>query len=916
MNQQSPVPRLDLAPKLKRPLSLWNPLDYLRLLYWVFFFPQALLWYEQTFGGGFVLYKRITWRKRWKLLRNNPIQRLLLLQGLTLIVVLPLVMVVIFQIVDISFNWLNLLLGISGGIVFSLVSCVGFGVAIAVATGVSFSISIGLLASLAFNIASSLASLSIVVSIGGRVLIFIVYLLVYGGIIGMALSLALNVAFTIGLSVGNQMVEEITDETSDEMVSSEINGRDLTKPLILLIVGGMILWIVLEILIGNVTALIERLQQIGMMLAGIVASLITIFRPDNWLVGIAFAKTRSRNYHFPHSTILPLPYLYSRLKNWLKQDWEMGLHNINQLLAYTIQFIPVTKAVNCVLAEMPSEQVVFRVAQLAKDPYKWKLVYSASASLSDTIKLTETETRLDTPARAAAAGFWYLHKNNPKKATEAFAVVRSLPYGEEMFTLAQMLDTFDGSKERTTMTMARCLVPPSFQEPLLRPTTWEAISSLRRVLEDLLVVEGSVSRSAKSFALNRAIGELKNILDKKDTLPKAERGIIVSIAQNGQKYLLSLASKVGTISISEPVRNPYVIGDPVQGYLFVGREETMRQLEELWVMTHQLQSVILYGHRRMGKTSILLNAANCLGSGVKVAYVNLLRSGNSPQGVGEVLMAISDAIFQTVKLPPPNDADLLKLPYRTFERYLKQIEANLEVGLIIALDEFEKIEEMIEAGKIPNDFIGYLRGLVQMSPKIAFALAGLHTLEEMTADYFQPFFASVIPIQVAFLKRAATRQILANPDENFLLDYKPEALDQIHALTAGQPYLVQLVGFQLVRCYNDQVFEMGQSRAPVFTTEDVEAVINDSEFFKRGRYYFTGIWGQAAQGASGQQTILRSIAPHPEGLSIDAIAQATNLDEITIQEALKTLKRHDVVEVKEGRWRIIVELFRRWVVNL
>jgi len=55
MSQNSqPVPRLDLAPKLSRPLSLWNPLDYLRLLYWVFFFPQALPFYIDTFcGKGF-----------------------------------------------------------------------------------------------------------------------------------------------------------------------------------------------------------------------------------------------------------------------------------------------------------------------------------------------------------------------------------------------------------------------------------------------------------------------------------------------------------------------------------------------------------------------------------------------------------------------------------------------------------------------------------------------------------------------------------------------------------------------------------------------------------------------------------------------------------------------------------------------
>lgn len=40
MNKNSPVPKLYLAPKLKRPLSLWNPLDYLRLLFWLFSSPK------------------------------------------------------------------------------------------------------------------------------------------------------------------------------------------------------------------------------------------------------------------------------------------------------------------------------------------------------------------------------------------------------------------------------------------------------------------------------------------------------------------------------------------------------------------------------------------------------------------------------------------------------------------------------------------------------------------------------------------------------------------------------------------------------------------------------------------------------------------------------------------------------------
>ncbi|MEH2373292.1 helix-turn-helix domain-containing protein [Nostoc sp.] len=134
-------------------------------------------------------------------------------------------------------------------------------------------------------------------------------------------------------------------------------------------------------------------------------------------------------------------------------------------------------------------------------------------------------------------------------------------------------------------------------------------------------------------------------------------------------------------------------------------------------------------------------------------------------------------------------------------------------------------------------------------------------------------------------------------------------------MTHGQPYLVQLLGFQLVRGYNDFVFEQGRPREPVFRVEDVEAVINDPGFFKRGRYYFDGVCGQAARGAGGQQAIIQLLAPHPEGLSLDALAQSTGMNDANLQEALNTLKRHDVVEETQESWRIMVELFRRWVLQ-
>ncbi|NET46642.1 ATP-binding protein [Okeania sp. SIO2B3] len=360
------------------------------------------------------------------------------------------------------------------------------------------------------------------------------------------------------------------------------------------------------------------------------------------------------------------------------------------------------------------------------------------------------------------------------------------------------------------------------------------------------------------------------------------------------------------------IQNPYTIGDPLESNL-VGREDILKYLKELWAIAPQPKSVILYGPHRMGKTSILRNIANCSSSDIQVVYVNLQSLAAISEGMGEIFLAISDEISDAINLPQPDIDKLLRLPQRTFQLYLQQAIQKLENKcLIIALDEFEEIENLINAKQLPANFMTVLRGFVQMSPKIAFAFAGLHTLEEMTEDYFQSFLTSVIPIRVGFLSRATTHQLLANPNPDFLLTYEPEAMDRIYDLTFGQPYLVQLLGFLLVRRYNEQTFEQGKTREPIFTVADVEAIIRQNELFQNGRYYFTGVWGQAAQDTPGQQDILRGLADYPEGCSRATIQEVTGLEESILNDALETLARHDVIIETGGNLRFAVELFRRW----
>ena len=185
----------------------------------------------------------------------------------------------------------------------------------------------------------------------------------------------------------------------------------------------------------------------------------------------------------------------------------------------------------------------------------------------------------------------------------------------------------------------------------------------------------------------------------------------------------------------------------------------------------------------------------------------------------------------------------------------------------------------------------------------------------MTANYFAPFFASILPIRVGFLTPATTRQLLAIPSPDFPLDFTEDLYAAAHHLTNGQPYLVQLLGFQLTCRYNTQVFEQNRPREPRLTLEDLTAIVNDPELYSKGRYYFTGVWQQAAALIPQQQPILQYLADYVQGKPLSTIAQGTNLPEPIVQSALDLLKRHDVAENNNGNWKISIELFRRWLLQ-
>ena len=552
--KESTVPTINLAPKLRRNLSLWNPFDYLLLLYWVFYFPQAVRWYVETRGGGDKLKEQKTWRNKIQFLRNHPVQLRLRIQYLLLTVIIVLIICSIAANLGLSVNWGDVLSGAMLGVVSGAVSGVVSGAVSGAVSGVWSGVVSGVVFGVVLGV--DLRTTRSVVALGAMVLSRVVWCVgfgavwcvvsgvsgvlsgdvvsgvvsgvVWGAVSGLAFGVVLGVVSGVVAWLVLLVLLVVSGVGLDNVVSvSELSGAVWGVALCAMVLGvvfGVVFGVGFGVFFGvlGVSGVSGAVLGVGFGVVSGVGFIFAFFRLDNWLIGLLAG---SQGRLFPRITLLPLPGLTSTLQQWLQQDWETAINNLNQYLRYSRQFVPVLAAVNRVLPQFPEAEIIYRISRLAENPSDWQLLKYASAS-AKLFSLADSKIRLDTPARAAAAGFWYLHQQDTEKAETAFAVVRSLAYGEEMYSLAETLHRF--SQAATFDSIASLEVAPIAAEPSLRPQTWQAISSLNRVITEMALAQRSYSRGTR----DRIIGELSDIIDQQAAnLPLAEKELILSIAQ-------------------------------------------------------------------------------------------------------------------------------------------------------------------------------------------------------------------------------------------------------------------------------------------------------------------------------------------------------------------------------------------------
>lgn len=695
---------------------------------------------------------------------------------------------------------------------------------------------------------------------------------------------------------------------------------------------------------------------VGRLAQGLVGSMafglaFTVFylRPIAWLLSLP-ARVAALDPPEGVAAVTPVSLflLQAQLVRVLRVDPNRGILLARETLDQTMQFTPVMEALAVISQEIDGELTLpylARVAERIPDPevlhYLCESLPHATAALAvDTAFVLPRRTRdalldrmprpksQDAPSSQVARALWQLRLDDPRGAVQTLAAMKRRTAGErQLMVMAALLARL---QQPTDMPEIAAL---GADQDLLHggmdlgpigarvyPAAWRLIYYLLAALPEVGVVLDGDSRPARSQALNRAMDQVRSLLDGINSCPMPVRGTLGTIGERWLDLLVDEAHRVLERRVPNTAVSPYVLGTPVTDQRFVGRAALLQRLRNLWQTPQGPPVVMLYGQRRVGKTSLLHRLGADLGQRALFVYTNLSVLGDAPRGGAEILATLASAIAvklrevgREIDLPgvlANPQGDTLVNPYREFEAFLRGVRERIgRDRLILALDEFEMVERWIGMGRVQIELFRVLRSYSQTDPYISFVFCGLPRLSEIAGTFFQPFLG-IVPVKVGFFAEHETARTLECPDNPaFSLEYAPEAIELIHSLTAGHPYLVQLVGHCLVGAYN-----RGETDNATFHIWDVEAVTQrDAELYQVGDYYLTGVWDQVTSGQPHVAELLRAMAARPGGLAVEEIERLPEMAQHTASDVLGALADQDVVVYEGALWRIKVELMRRWL---
>lgn len=337
-------------------------------------------------------------------------------------------------------------------------------------------------------------------------------------------------------------------------------------------------------------------------------------------------------------------------------------------------------------------------------------------------------------------------------------------------------------------------------------------------------------------------------------------------------------------SVPPPIPNPFVAGPvlrPEDEGLFRGRSDVISLIRD--VVEDQRGTILLFGQRRMGKSSLVRMLPLKIGRGIEIVEINFQRLSTRDEPFNWVAEAVADARPELSS--PPRSTD-----WRRTLSWLREVDEALgEVRehLLVVIDEVEGLTRVFGESRATRDFLDMIRAAGDDLVRVRFLLMTARSLRNL-GEQWADRLISAHPRFLGPLKTEEASDLIQSPTPDFPDIYPPAGVARIVEVTHGHPFLVQLVCESLCRRLRDE-------DKPKATPADVERAIDES--YNLAVDVFSEVWRTMGKE---EHRVLQSVA---SGKGVGK----------NDRDTLQTLRREGYLSMKDDRWVVAVPMFERWV---
>lgn len=358
--------------------------------------------------------------------------------------------------------------------------------------------------------------------------------------------------------------------------------------------------------------------------------------------------------------------------------------------------------------------------------------------------------------------------------------------------------------------------------------------------------------------------------------------------------------------------NPYILTPLTGGAGFYGRDAVLQFVRNTLTSPYQ-NVIVLFGQRRIGKTSVLhqLKQPGQTPPGFRAVYFDL--QGRAEHRLDQVLYGLAREISRALDIeisPRGAFADESFFQYAFLPRVYRVLGGE---RLLVLVDEFDVLGgEEVTADAAYHVLFGFLQDLlIDEQRGLTFVFVVGRRLDELPSR-IKATFKSAQCKRISVLDREAAQRLIVEPAAG-VLRYEPDAVEHLLDLTSGHPYFLQLLCYELF----DRAMREGRDRV---ATSDVSPDVLDAAM-ELGMGGLAWFWDEFPPAERFILSTVAHLTEHGEVATLRDISRALHQHGVRMQgmelsTAPVSLAEWEIIEpVGRDAFRFRVEFLRRWILS-